>query len=346
MRVLVTGAAGFIGSAICLDLASFGHQVVGVDDLSRKGSEKNLEPLRDAGVSLIRGSILEPQIYRALDENFDAIVHAASDPSVHHADASSSWLSARTNLSGTLMMLEWAQERRVPRIVFLSSSRVYSIPELRAIPLLDDSSRFLFKNSEDRTQFVSEEGITEDFPVNGWKSFYGASKLGAEFMIEEWSEKFGGQAIINRFGVVSGSGQSGTEGQGFVQYFCNSILLQRPIRFKGWGGFGHQVRDVLAVSDLTRLIRIQLSAPWDPSFSGPWNVGGGRSNSISVSELAHQIAEKSGRSLEISRVKKTESHDVPWVVMNSFPCQEAFGWAPQVGVLDLVDEILATLEGR
>ena len=125
------------------------------------------------------------------------------------------------------------------------------------------------------------EGVAEAFPLNGPRSFYGASKLSSELLIAEYVHSYGLKALINRCGVLAGPWQMGKVDQGVVTLWVARHYFRRSLSYCGFGGHGKQVRDVLHVDDLSDLIWKQLQSvnDWDGEV---YNVGGGRENSTSL----------------------------------------------------------------
>ena len=139
-------------------------------------------------------------------------------------------------------------------MVFLSTSRIYPIAPLRELPLVPAKSRFVIPASNTGPGW-SARGITENFPLIGSRSLYGATKLCSELIIAEYVALYGLRAVINRCGVLTGPWQMGKVDQGFVVLWAARHLFGGALSYNGFGGAGLQVRDVLHVEDLYRLIR-------------------------------------------------------------------------------------------
>ena len=293
MRVLVTGGAGFIGANLAIGLAARhpGWQVTALDNLQRRGSELNLPRLRHGGVRFVHGDV------RAADDltaagPVDAVVECSAEPSVlAGVDGSGLDRMMGTNLVGAYACLELCR-RHDAQLVFLSTSRVYPVGPLSALPLTEAETRF--ELADDRAvPGASSRGVSEDFPLAGHRTLYGATKLAAEILIEEYVATFGLPAVINRCGVVAGPWQMGKVDQGIAAYWMLAHRFRRPLTYIGFGGAGKQVRDLLHVHDLLGLVDLQLSDP------GSWigvvvNVGGGPDRSASLRELTAICAEITG----------------------------------------------------
>ena len=173
IRVLVTGGAGFVGSNLAVAFRDRGDAVTALDNLHRRGSELNLPRFRERGIEFRRGDVRNPADLDGLDGAFDVFIEASAEPSVHAGlDGSPDYLLG-THLTGTLHCLEFAR-KRAGVFVFLSTSRVYSIAPLRALPLVETDTRF-----------VCDTAIDESFPTHLPRSLYGASKLASELIIQE-----------------------------------------------------------------------------------------------------------------------------------------------------------------
>ena len=154
----------------------------------------------------------------------------------------------KTNLIGTFNVLKKAKKDK-SKIIFLSSSRVYSIKNLNKIV----NKKIIKKDIK------IKKIINENFDTLLPKSIYGFTKLSSEMLIEEFSFAFGLKYIINRCGVISGPLQFGKQDQGFLSLWLWRHLNIKKLSYIGYGGFGNQIRDVLHINDLCNLILIQLS---------------------------------------------------------------------------------------
>src|SRR5262245_7430799 len=126
MNILITGGAGFVGSALARYFRKDAtNSVVVVDNLHRRGSEWNLDGLRSKGVTFVHGDIRNPADLEALDGTFDVLIEASAEPSVHAGIAASPRYVLATNLVGALNCLVFAR-KRCGGFVFLSTSRVHS----------------------------------------------------------------------------------------------------------------------------------------------------------------------------------------------------------------------------
>lgn len=337
MRILVTGGAGFAGSSLALAFKRDhpGAEVIAADNLKRRGSELNLPRLRDAGIRFEHADIRDPEDLAALGP-MDLLLECSAEPSVQAGYAGSPAYLLDTNLRGTLNCLEIAR-RHQATFVFLSTSRVYPIEPLRALPFETEGDRLVIRPGAEGPGW-SAAGIAESFPLDGHRSLYGATKLASEQFIEEYRAAFGLKAIINRCGVLAGPWQMGKVDQGFMCLWAARHLYGGTLSYNGFGGEGHQVRDVLHVADLYDLVSRQLD-DLPRAASGIWNAGGGAGNATSLRELTGACAARTGQGLQIGSRPETNPADIPWFVTDSARAMQAFDWQPKRSIGDLLDEI-------
>src|SRR5262245_41260491 len=285
MNILITGGAGFVGSALAKYFRRHGAgaSVVVVDNLHRRGSEWNLEGLRSEGVTFVHGDVRAMADLEALDDTFDVLIEASAEASVHAGIADSPRYVLDTNLLGALNCLEFAR-KRCGGFVFLSTSRVYSIGPLSQLPVVELPTRFELQADDCDIPGISSDGISEEFPCNTHRSYYGVAKLAAELLCQEYSSHGGLPVVINRCGVVAGPGQFGKTDQGVFTLWVAHHYFGRPLKYTGFGGKGVQVRDLLHPDDLCDLVGRQLQS-WNLVSGRTFNVGGGRNNAVSLQEF-------------------------------------------------------------
>ena len=263
------------------------------------------------------------------------LVHAGYDGSPAYV--------VNTNLVGTVHCLE-AARRHGADLVFLSTSRVYPIHGLRALPLERRGDR-LAPPAGAHGPGWSEAGITTDFPLAGSRSVYGATKLASELLIEEYAAMYGLRTVVNRCGVLAGPWQMGKVDQGFIALWAARHLFGGALAYTGFGGEGVQVRDVLHVDDLSDLVRLQIAAI-GRLRSGVFNVGGGPGNSVSLAELTTLCRERGEHHRTIAGRPETTPADIPWYVSDNTAVERATGWRPARSVDRLLDDVFAWLRAH
>ena len=341
MEILVTGGAGFVGSSLALrfkeDLE--GARVRVLDNLKRRGSELSLPRLRQGGVEFVHGDVRNPEDLAGLGP-LDLLLDCSAEPSVHAGAAGDALYCVETNLGGTVHLLELAR-RTGAAVIFLSTSRVYPIAPLRALPLERRSSRLELPAGSSGPGW-SEAGIAEDFPLAGVRSLYGATKLSSEHLVEEYAALFDLGAVVNRCGVLAGPWQMGKVDQGFFALWAARHLYRGSLGYRGFGGEGLQVRDVLHVADLYDLLRRQM-ADLESHRGRVYNVGGGAANSVSLAELTELCVERGAERLELGSRPETDAADIPYYVSDNAAVREATGWSPQRSLPETLDEVMAWL---
>jgi CDP-paratose 2-epimerase len=314
--ILVMGGAGFVGANLALWFKSCypDLRVIAFDNLRRRGSELNLPRLRAHGVEFVHGDVRNPDDMRFDVRSVDLIVECSAEPSVLAGyDAAPNYVIA-TNLVGTVNCLELA--RRIDAdMIFLSTSRVYPIAELNAIPTEVGASRLVLLPEQTLTG-VSEQGIAETFPLGGPRSLYGATKLCSELLIAEYGAMYGLRVVVNRCGVLAGPWQMGRVDQGVFALWVAAHRFGRELSYVGWGGAGKQVRDLLHVEDLCELLDAQLTR-FDALAGQTFNVGGGAGCSLSLLEATRLCQEITGRTVLVRSVPETRPADVNSTLMSS-----------------------------
>jgi nucleoside-diphosphate-sugar epimerase len=225
MRLLITGICGFVGNSLAHELLAAvpDLSILGIDNLSRKGSEENVGRLRAAGVHLHIGDILNTVLLNSLPP-CDWILDCAANPSVLAGvdGASSSRVVVEQNLYSTVNLLELCKKWGAG-FTLLSTSRVYSIPPLVNLPLLATPTRFTLDCAAPLPAGISERGVAETFSTAAPVSLYGSTKLCSEALALEYGDAFGFPVWINRCGVLAGAGQFSKADQG-IFFLLDSFL--------------------------------------------------------------------------------------------------------------------------
>lgn len=344
MRVLITGGAGFVGGSLARFFLDQGAEVVLFDNLRRRGAETTLPSLTAAGAQFVHGDVRNPDDLSSLTGAFDLLIEASAEPSVHAGMAGSPRYVLDTNLSGAINCLEFARNR-CGGLIFLSTSRVYSLEPLRAIKLIDSETRLEFDGSVQQAVGSTGMGISESFPCNGPRSYYGASKLAAELICQEYAAHSSLRVVINRCGVIAGPGQFGKTDQGVFTLWVARHLFGSPLKYTGFGGKGHQVRDLLHPVDLAELIALQIKSI-DVVSGQTFNVGGGNAGSVSLAEFTDLCREVSGREVTVAEDATTNPVDVPWYVTDNSRVINALGWHPSRDPRRIVVDIAAWIDAN
>jgi CDP-paratose 2-epimerase len=314
--------------------------IYGIDNLSRRGAETSLSLLQNLEVTVFWGDIRLASDVDVLPD-VDWVIDCAANPSVL-AGLEGSGMSSRQilqhNLLGSQNILEYCKQR-LSGLVLLSTSRVYSIPALRALPLQETVTRFspeLEKGKE--IQGFSRWGISESFSTAAPVSFYGASKFASERIALEYHNAFDIPLWINRSGVIGGPGQFGRADQGIMAFWIYSFLLGRPLRYIGFGGSGKQVRDFVLAEDVADLIIQQITSP-SRSDCRVLNIGGGNVSAFSLLELTEICGNYFGVDPNISGSCEERPYDIPYYVTDTRLVQQTWDWRPSLVGRALVEHL-------
>lgn len=340
MRIIVAGACGFAGSTIALNLraAVADLDVIGIDNFIRPGSELNRRRLNDAGIRILHADV---RVREDLDDlpKVDWLLDASANPSVLAGSAghgTSSRLLMQHNLTGTVNLLELARSHGAG-FILLSTSRVYSIPPLAGLALEVANGAFLPAAAQPWPHGLSRAGVAEGFSTAAPISLYGASKLCAETLALEYGATFQFPVWINRLGVLAGAGQFGRADQGIFSFWIHSCAAGRSLRFIGFGGQGHQVRDCLHPIDLVPVLRMQMqSAP--AAGAGITNFAGGVAASLSLRQLHAWCEERFGQ-ISVTPSLEPRPFDVPWLVLDAACAHQRFDWTPITSLEAVLSEI-------
>lgn len=344
MKILITGICGFVGSALaeCLLKRNEGLSICGIDNLMRPGSEINRARLRSLGVTFVHGDIRATSDFESLPA-VDWVIDAAANPSVL-AGIQGTFSSRQLfehNLGSLINVLEYCKAHKAG-LVLLSTSRVYSIHALTALPLLADGNAFRLDESAPLPPGVSQRGIGLGFSTSPPISLYGSTKLACETIALEYGQAFELSIWVNRCGVLAGAGQFGTPDQGIFSYWINAHLRRRLLRYIGFDGTGKQVRDAFHPSDLAALVDTQMHTE-RPGGQRVYTVGGGADNARSLAQLTAWCDARFGFHPPQSDTRM-RTYDIPWMVMDSSDAQRDFGWRIETPIEDVLDQIAGHAE--
>ncbi len=338
MRILISGVCGFVGSTLARELAARGHAVSGFDNFIRPGSESNRAALKKFGVKLFHADVRAASDLETLGA-VDWVIDAAANPSVLAGvdGRTSSRQLVEHNLYGTINLLEFCKAHRAG-FILLSTSRVYSIAPLAALPVEAKNGTFRPKLRGKLPVGLSSAGIAEDFATLAPVSLYGSTKLASEALALEYGETFGLPVFINRCGVLAGAGQFGRADQGIFSYWINSWNRNRPLKYIGFGGQGHQVRDCLHPRDLVGALEKQFAAPKLDATDRVANFSGGAASATSLRQLSDWCSKRFGVH-KVGVDATPRPFDLPWVVLDSSKAAKIWKWKPVTPVETILDEI-------
>ena len=318
MKILITGGCGFVGSnlAIFFKNNKIGTLINSLDNLSRGGSRLNLQRLKKKKIKNFKIDIANNKLVQRLPR-YDLIIDCCAEAAVETSKKDINKVF-NTNLVGTLNILKKCTKDK-SKIIFLSSSRVYSINDLNKL-----------KNTK--------KTINENFSTHGPKSVYGFCKYSSEHLIREFSFLYKIKYIINRFGVISGPWQFGKQDQGFVSLWVWRHLNKRKLDYIGFGGRGLQIRDVIHIEDVCKLIALQVKKI-NKNFNLLVNVGGGKKNAISLKALTKLCQTVTLNNIKIGSKKTTSEYDIPYYVTDNSKVKKIYKWSNKKSFLNILQDV-------
>lgn len=307
--LLVTGSSGLIGSEVCLHFSKLGWAIHGVDNNQRAVF---FGPQGDTRLNQQRLEQTLPQfthheadirdrarILSLLEElRPDALVHTAAQPS-HDRAAAIPFDDFDTNAGGTLNLLE-SVRRFAPDAPFvhLSTNKVYGDAP-NALDLIELETRWEIADP------AYQNGIPETFGIDQSKhSLFGASKVAADVMVQEYGRYFGMSTCCLRGGCLTGPNHSGVELHGFLSYLVKCNLEERV--YKVFGYKGKQVRDNIHSHDVARFIEQFIAGPRSGEV---YNLGGGKVNTCSILEAFQMASSITGQEMKYEYVDENRSGD-------------------------------------
>ena len=295
MKILITGAGGLIGSEAVEYYCNQGHEIYGIENNQRqkffsvKGSTlSRLNQLKKKHKNFqnfeidIRDKKTILSLFNQI--KFNVVIHTAAQPS-HDRAASIPFDDFETNANGTLHLLEAVRQTNKDCIfIHMSTNKVYG-DKPNTLNLIELDTRYEYADLE----YIN--GINEYFSIDQSKhSLFGASKVAADIMVQEYGKYFSIPTMCLRGGCLTGENHSGVELHGFLNYLvkCNA----QEIKYNVFGYKGKQVRDNIHSSDVIQFMDLFID---NPRIAEVYNIGGGKGNSCSILEafnLTEQITGK------------------------------------------------------
>jgi CDP-paratose 2-epimerase len=320
--VLVTGGAGFIGSAVAKRCLGRGERVVVFDSLSQAGARHNVDWLRRQHVSkceVVVADVRDRDAVEGAVAGAERVYHFAAQVAVTRSFGDPRF-DHEVNVGGTLNVLEAIRKsRRRPPLLFASTNKVYGA--LDDVALVRTASRYVPVDVATATA-----GISERRPLE-FHSPYGCSKGAADQYVKDYARSYGLRTVTLRMGCIYGPRQQSTEEQGWVAHFLARALRREPITLHG---DGYQVRDLLHVDDLVDAMD-QLRSPSFVPLGETFNVGGGPENALSLRELLEEIRALTGV-VPTTRSVNSRIGDQRYYVSDNAKLRAATGWRPRIGI--------------
>ncbi len=343
MKVFITGSSGLIGSELVTFFDSRATRVIGIDNNMRAdffGPEGdttwNLQRLRQSTrrFSHHHLDIRDREGLSTLFKHegpFNLIVHCAAQPS-HDLAARRPFDDFDVNATGTLNVLEITRQHCPEAVVvFMSTNKVYGDAP-NELPLKELDRRWDYARHEDYS------GVTEAMRIDRSKhSIFGASKVAADVMTQEYGRYFGMKTHCLRGGCLTGPNHSGVELHGFLSYLVKTQLSGKTYRIYGYKG--KQVRDNIHSFDVARAIE-EIYA--NPHCGEAYNMGGGRANSCSILEAFDIVEELTGKTMQYEYLDQPRVGDHMCYISNLSSFQEHY---PNWSVTKSLDDVFREMIG-
>ena len=331
MKILITGGCGFVGSNIAIFLKKKlkKSKIFSLDSLMRKGSILNRERLAKNKIRNFKINIENERKINSLPK-FDLIIDCCAEPAIEASKKNPDKVFY-TNLVGTFNILKKCKKDN-SNLIFLSSSRVYSIDNLREI----------IKKKNIIRPIKSKKIINEKFETSEARSLYGFTKLSSENLIQEIFYKTNLKFLINRFGVIAGPWQFGKQDQGFVPLWVARHLFKKKLSYIGFGGLGHQVRDILHIDDVCEIIFLQIRN-LNKISNKLFNIGGGIKNVISLKRLTTKCEKLTNNKIKFNRILRTSIYDIPFYITDNSKIKKFYNWSPKKNVDTILQDIYTWL---
>ena len=342
--VIVSGSAGLIGSETVRFFANKGLDVIGIDndmradffgseastDWNRQLLEKEIPNYRHMNLD-IRDETQMQNLFRDCVSDLSGVIHCAAQPS-HDWAARDPFKDFTVNANGTLVLLE-VTRKYVPEAVFIftSTNKVYGdLPN--SLPLVEKETRWELENHS-----YAEFGIDEAMSIDQSKhSLFGASKVAADILVQEYGRYFGMKTAIFRGGCLTGPAHSGTQLHGFLAYLAKCVVNGNPYTVFGYKG--KQVRDNIHSHDLVNMFwQFYLK----PRIGEVYNAGGSRHSNCSMLEAIKFCEELAGREMKWTYEENNRVGDHIWWISDvrkfksHFPEREY-----RYGMREILEEIV------
>jgi len=343
-KALITGSAGLIGSESARFFAEKGFEIVGIDNDMRKyffGEEAstnwNLGKLKEQlgekythyNIDIRENKDVE-KVFKEQGK-FDIIIHTAAQPS-HDWAAKEPFTDFTVNANGTLVMLEnFRKHSPEATFIFTSTNKVYGDTP-NELPLVELEKRYEIEESHP----YYKNGIDESMSIDNSKhSIFGASKVAADIMVQEYGKYFGLHTGVFRGGCLTGPNHSGTQLHGFLAYLVKCIATGQKYTIFGYKG--KQVRDNIHSFDLVNMF-------WNyhqkPRQGEAYNAGGARHSNVSMLEAIEKIEKILGKKANYEYVEQNRIGDHIWYVSDVSKFKSHYPeWDFKYGIDDILKEI-------
>lgn len=322
MKILVTGAAGFVGTNLVRHMMGRGHQAIGLDSLVRRGVEANLQELQEEFPKFeFRQREVEDMPSEIMRAKPDVVYHLAAQVAVTTSSQSPT-RDFDINARGTFLVAKAANDIGA-KIVYTSTNKVFGAG-VNNVPIVEEETRYDFGGP------LAKKGIPENFSIDATHHTpYGVSKLVGDLYVRE----FGG--VSNRCSCMYGKNQFGIVDQGWISHIAQRIISGQQVVIYG---DGKQLRDALNAADLVRLLEMEGEALLNdrPRIGGEaFSIGGGYENTVSLLELC----DRWGLRKEDLQFAQWRPADQKVFYCDTSKANNLLRWQPRVGLDQGLSEI-------
>jgi len=348
---IVTGSGGLVGAEAVRLFASLGFDVVGIDNDMRArffGADASTAwQVTELGRTCrgyvhhavdIRDTEAVGRIFGRYGRTIAAVIHCAAQPS-HDWAVREPFTDFSVNAQGTLVLLEALRDRAPDAaFIFVSTNKVYG-DRPNHLPLVEHPTRYEL----DPSHPWAEHGFPEEMSIDGClHSLFGASKVAADIMVQEYGKYFGLHTACFRGGCLTGPGHSGAQLHGFLAYLLKCAATGAPYTVFGYKG--KQVRDNIHSADLVQAFWHFVRAP---SCGEVFNIGGGRHSNCSMMEAIALAEEITGQAMRLSFVDEARIGDHQWWISDVRKFQSAYPeWSYRYSLRDTMEDIYAGQRAR
>ncbi|NCN58626.1 NAD-dependent epimerase [Candidatus Roizmanbacteria bacterium CG22_combo_CG10-13_8_21_14_all_38_20] len=340
-KALITGSAGLIGSEAVRFFSRKNYEIFGIDNDMRAyffgkeaSTDWNRKKLEESHLNYKHLSIDirdEKKIEKVFRQNkFDVVIHTAAQPS-HDWAAKEPLTDFTINANGTLILLENFRKYAPDGVfIFTSTNKVYG-DRPNSLPFVELETRYELPKDH---RFY--QGIDESMSIdNSVHSIFGASKIAADILVQEYGKYFGLNTAIFRGGCLTGPAHSGTQLHGFLAYLVKCIAI--GLEYKIFGYKGKQVRDNIHSYDLVNAFYHVVQ---NPRKGEVYNMGGSRHSNVSMLEAIEKIEKRLGKKAKVVYIDENRIGDHIWYVSDVSKFQKHYPkWEYKYGIDRIIEEL-------
>jgi CDP-paratose 2-epimerase len=348
---IITGVAGLVGAACARLFGARGLHVIGVDNDMRRyffgeaaSTRWSLADLGTSGFKFthvdadIRDQAAISRLFQHHGRDISVVIHCAAQPS-HDWAAREPVTDFTVNANGTLNLLEACRSFAPDAsFIFVSTNKVYG-DRPNHLPLIEQASRYEL----DPAHEWGKNGIPEEMSIDSTlHSLFGASKVAADILVQEYGRYFGMNTVCFRGGCLTGPGHSGAQLHGFLAYLVKCALTSTPYTVLGYKG--KQVRDNIHADDLAAAFWCYFQRPISAAV---FNIGGGRQSNCSMLEAISMAEEVAGRPMNWSYADESRRGDHIWWISDTRRFRQAYPeWNYRFGIREIMEDVAAGLRER